>query len=159
MSAKKAQTATKDKSASITVRLDPKLKYGLEILARKQYRNLSSLVEWALNKALNDPNDGLPFLNEIWDFDETDRFINLANHSPELLTFDEQKLWRLLKDYCEEYSYQRGSYIDIEKARTNWKILLDVAEGKADKSVLLAANKDAEKSKVFVEEFEDEIPF
>ncbi|MDA0781240.1 MAG: hypothetical protein PQ612_00060 [Rickettsiales bacterium] len=94
------------KAESITVRLDPKIRYGLELLARKQRRNLSSVVEWALQKAIHDPVDGLydeksdklNFLNFLWDVEESDRLYQLATCRPELLTFEEEKLVKVITE-------------------------------------------------------------
>jgi len=155
MVTKRTSSGSSEKTASMTVRLDPKLKYGLEILARKQYRNLSSLVEWALNKALQDKQEGLPFLNQIWDVDEADRFIKLAEHSPELLTFDEQKLWKLIDGDSECKNYYNGNYYIANKVvKENWEKFIAVSKGKAEKSILPGAIKAK-----MEEELEDEIPF
>jgi hypothetical protein len=158
----KAKSNTSDKSASITVRLDPKLKYGLEILARKQYRNLSSLVEWALNKALSDYNEGLPDLVSIWDVYEADRLVKLALYKPELLNFDEQKLWKLIKEngLCWHGSYKNKywtwqlseSYANWGVIRSNWKDFQKVAAGEAGEETL-------PKWQIYKNELNDEIPF
>lgn len=36
--------------------------------------------------------------NNVWDVDEADRFINLANHYPGLLTHDEQRRWKFIQE-------------------------------------------------------------
>ena len=100
------------KSDVITVRLNPKLKYGLELLSRKQHRNISSLVTWAIEQAINDPEDGLykkmdkglkvedpkQMLDVIWNFDPADRLVKLATHWPELMTYEQEKLIKAFKE-------------------------------------------------------------
>ena len=97
------------KAESITVRLDPKIRYGLELLARKQRRNLSSVVEWALQKAINEPEDGLietnlntgikyNLLYELWDVEESDRLLKMAMWKHELRTFEEERLSKLIRE-------------------------------------------------------------
>ncbi|MBY0404184.1 MAG: hypothetical protein K2X66_09815, partial [Cyanobacteria bacterium] len=57
--AKKASKGSQTKAEALTLRVNPKIKYGLELLARKQHRTLSSVMEWAIDKALKDKKDGL----------------------------------------------------------------------------------------------------
>lgn len=118
--AKKTKTKSKRKTISspstkgdvITVRLNPKLKYGLELLSRKQHRNISSLVTWAVEQAINDPEDGLyknmskglkiaepiQMLDVLWDNDPADRLVKIAIHWPELMTYEDELVAREAKD-------------------------------------------------------------
>ncbi len=163
MSTKKAGAKGGEKTTSLTVRLDPKLKYGLEILSRKQHRNLSSTVEWALNMVLGNASDGLPYLEEIWDVDEADRLVKLALYSPELLTYGEQKIWKLIKEsgLCWGMHYDcagvckwvtTNNNVDWKEIRDNWDIFVSVSRGDEDESKL---PKWVDKRKVL----DDEIPF
>ena len=86
------------KSNSLTVRLEPKLRYGLELLARKQRRNLSGVVEWALLCQINSKDDGID-LEKLWDVDEVGRINCLSKYAPELLTFEERKY---LKEFYDD---------------------------------------------------------
>ena len=99
------------RTETITVRLDPKLRFAAELAARKQRRTLSSLIEWAIEDALkryefhegdnytNEPSiSAMDAANYIWDVDEADRFVKLAIRWPDLLTHDEQVLWKLIKE-------------------------------------------------------------
>jgi len=91
-----------------TVRFDPKLKYLAELISRKQRRTLSSFTEWAIEQILKTEKIGTPIGSEkaitvwdaqdfIWDTDEIDRFIKLVRFFPELMIFEEQQLWKLIK--------------------------------------------------------------
>ena len=95
------------------LRLDPKLKYLAEIAARKQRRSLANFVEWAIEEALKgvflaelDMNGFGPTVasvaTQLWALDEPDRLRNLATHYPELLSYDEQLVWRVI---CEHSTY------------------------------------------------------
>lgn len=77
------------KNTSITVRLDPKTRYGLELIARQQHRNLSSVVNWIIYKAITIT---FPDLAKLWDVDELARLKKLKLHRPDLLSYDEEKL-------------------------------------------------------------------
>jgi len=107
----KTTSSSGAKSDVITIRLSPKLKYGLELLSRKQHRNISSLVTWAIEQAINDPAYGLyknmskglkvaepkQMLDVLWDVDPADRLVKLAIHWPELMTYEEEKLVKIIK--------------------------------------------------------------
>lgn len=36
--------------------------------------------------------------SQLWDVDEADQFVKLALRFPDLLTHDEQKLWKLIRE-------------------------------------------------------------
>ena len=95
------------KSEVVTVRLDPKLKYLAELAARKHRRPLSSYIEWAVEQSLSrvwleeQPNgEGVSVADaeraqHLWDLDEPDRVVRLAINYPDLLTHEEQLVWKL----------------------------------------------------------------
>ena len=88
------------------MRLDPKLKYLAEIAARKQRRSLANFIEWAIERTLDGVllagSDG-PTVSEastrLWALDEPNRFVLLARHFPDLLTYDEQLFWQIINEY------------------------------------------------------------
>lgn len=95
------------RSEITTVRLDPKLKYLAELAARKQRRTLSSFIEWSIEESLRrfpiQEGDGwdqsfMAEAEKLWDVDEADRLAKLALNYPELLTHEEQLIWKLVKE-------------------------------------------------------------
>lgn len=97
------------RSETVTVRLDAKLRYLAELAARKQRRTLSSFIEWAIDDTLKrltlgSPDGGETSLtleqeaSRLWDINTAERFARLAVCHPELLTYDEQVVWKLLND-------------------------------------------------------------
>ncbi len=96
------------------MRFDPKLKYMAEIAARKQRRSLANFVEWAIERTLESvylSEDGSTVAEaspKLWALDEPDRLVKLATCYPELLTYDEQLIWRVI---CEHSTYDRESKI------------------------------------------------
>jgi uncharacterized protein (DUF1778 family) len=104
------------RSETVTVRLDPKLRYLAELAARKQRRTVSSFIEWAVENSLKDVILKLTFAldgaaddegtvttlestaKELWDVDPAERFARLAISMPEMLTHDEQLLWKQVED-------------------------------------------------------------
>jgi len=145
-----------NRSETVTIRLDPKLRYLTELAARRQRRTVSSFIEWAIEKTLS-----LVILDEgtqgasdlelasvvLWDPDEADRLAKLGLYYPDLLTYDEQVLWKLIQE-CEvlwlvDFNHRRGLPPQEKDAmllypvlRTHWEALKKVAAGEADISIL-----------------------
>jgi predicted transcriptional regulator len=139
------------RTETVTVRLDPKLRYLAELAARKQRRTVSSFIEWAIEDALKririseSKNKDGSIHDEaltLWDVDDADRFAKLALNFPELLTHDEQVLWKLV---CENNYLWRGRDNDgewvwgisekaliVERLRCHWDKFNSVARGEAD---------------------------
>jgi hypothetical protein len=68
---KRARGGKLGRSATVTVRLDPKTRYLAELMARKQRRTLSSFVEWAVEQTLGQVSfdvSGPSALNESFDY-------------------------------------------------------------------------------------------
>jgi hypothetical protein len=91
------------------MRLDPKLKYLAEIAARKQRRSLANFIEWSMEQTLGavklvESEDELQNrsvlyeANRLWDLEPSDRLIKLAENYPELLTYEEQLIWKAIFD-------------------------------------------------------------
>jgi hypothetical protein len=129
MAAKK-KPANTSRSETVTVRLDPKIRYLAEIGAREHQRTLSSFIEWAVRRALtvkgmseDEPSPGhwpatAPplWMEGLWDVDEADRFFLLASGRPELLTISEQRLWKLFTMHME----YTDTSITIQAFREFW---------------------------------------
>ena len=106
----------RSRSDTLNMRIDPKVKYLAELAARETQRTLSGFIEWAIKRALtveamaeDEPTPGEAFIikqapplyNEgFWDVDESDRFFKLASFRPDLLTIEEQRMWKLFQ-LCE----------------------------------------------------------
>lgn len=139
-----AETKRKTKAGAprtevFAMRFDPKLKYLAEIAARKQRRSLANFVEWAIEQALNNVHLIGPDFNgngetvadataKLWALDEPDRLIQLATNYPDLLSYDEQLIWRII---CEHSTFNKETKtisrfkeknnIDIGLVRDCWK--------------------------------------
>ena len=147
------------RSEVFALRLDPKLKYLAEIAARKQRRSLANFVEWAIEEALKgvpvaeaDINGNRPTVanmaTQLWALDEPERLRNLATHYPELLSYDEQLVWRVINEHTtydgatEEISrFVREKIFDDKLIRACWpEIKAYALEGgsleKLDKAVI-----------------------
>lgn len=152
------------RSETVTVRLDPKLRYLAELAARKQRRTLSSFIEWAIKDIAEreilyegsgyDGDNDRTIGNEasyLWDVDDADRFAKLALRYPELLTHEEQVIWKLIRengyfwygdwhDGIFEWRVEEGSFI-FERLREHWETVKLVASEDKPKSDLPSWNK------------------
>lgn len=173
------------RSETVTVRLDPKLRYLAELAARRQRRTVSSYIEWAIENSLRhfslDLNDNGVLADEaeaLWDVDDADRFAQLALRHPDLLTHDEQVLWKMIR---ENGLLWRGNYtgvdrewtwtvqaesLNFERLRHHWPTFCAVAEGSANAKDLPTwqKTKPAERpptpgQKSGFEDMDDDIPF
>ncbi|MDO9011635.1 MAG: hypothetical protein Q7U78_07475 [Gallionella sp.] len=177
------------RSETVTVRLDPKLRYLAELAARKQRRTLSSFIEWAIQDSLERVKiyEGNGYNGDIdvyvgaeaailWDVDDSDRFAKLAVRYPDLLTHEEQILWKLIKEngllWRGNWRGSNGEFqwkveessLIFERLRDHWEIFNKVASGESPKSALPTWNKiqTASEKKPEVKnpfDFDDDIPF
>lgn len=151
------------RSETVTVRLDPKLRYLAELAARKQRRTVSSFIEWAVQESLSlvnlrDESGDSPddfqraitvgaMADGLWDIDEADRFAKVALQFPELLDHEEQILWKLVRenglfwkgryDAQDEWVWktEQGSLI-FARLREHWDTFKAVSEGEASRDTL-----------------------
>lgn len=128
----------------VSVRLDPRLKYLAELAARKQRRPLSGFIEWAVegelrNVILEEKHDSYgsretisvtdaEATHQLWDVDEADRTVRLALHYPELLTYEEQMVWKLIREcgllWRGTYNTPAGDFQwKVEKDKMRWDLL------------------------------------
>ncbi len=137
------------RSEVATLRLDPKLRYFIELAARKQRRTISSYLEWAAEQSLDrirltDSAGSASSLadetEQLWDVDEIERFVKLASRYPELLNHHEQMLWKLIRE--DPHLWRRSGEeqllgnLNIGRLRTDWDRYVAVAQGKVGKSLL-----------------------
>jgi hypothetical protein len=135
----------------VAVRFDPELKYMMELAARVQRRSVANYVEWAVEESLKNVeihlfgiDDGEPTMlsdrqvrSDLWDPLEPDRFCNLAYIAPNLLTHDEQKLWKFIKEVVSIlYPSSNGFLMEVkvdqhleamELVRKSWEFLKNSA--------------------------------
>mgnify|MGYP006269868053 CR=1 FL=1 len=99
--------AEKARSETVSLRLDPRLKYLCEIASRLENRSLSAFAAAALESRLLQsvvevgPTSGrLLDLDKdltLWDPDEATRIAKLAFHVPTALLFAEKEVWKRVR--------------------------------------------------------------
>jgi len=169
------------RSETVTVRLDPKLRYLAELASRRQRRTLSSYIEWAIEDSLKhvslDIGEGKVLSDEaelLWDVDDADRFARLALRHPDLLTHEEQILWKLIREHG---SLWRGNFNNVDREwrwsvreesllfdrlRKAWPKFVQVAEtgvGHEELPSWVRNEKATAKKSTGFDDMDDDIPF
>lgn len=92
-----------DKLEQFSIRLPPKLKFGLELLARAQHRSLSQVVEWAVQMGMNSYEVGRDFesltdlLTAAWSYpEEGRRLLEVYRSAPALLSYEDAAACELI---------------------------------------------------------------
>ena len=173
------------RSETVTVRLDPKLRYLTELAARLHRRTSSSYIEWTIKASLDaEPlrpaglsgsvatNDTIGSEAEyLWDVDEADRFAKLALRYPHLLTHEEQLVWKLVREngllwkgYDDkttgEWAWNvREQGLVFERLREHWTTFNAVARGEAERSSLPRWTKTKPVPGSGFDDMSDDIPF
>lgn len=139
-----------NKSETVTVRLSPKHRFAVELLARMQRQTVSAVIEGLIRERFGAAlqNLGTPepasldaerlalaldgdvrhvgdLLTAIWDPREPDRFANAATVAPGLLSEDEELLWRLIREAPQLW---RKRDLDRKALRDNWAAILRAAD-------------------------------
>jgi len=147
------------RSETVTIRLDPKLRYLASLAARKQHRTLSSFIEWTIAETLKhialrdfDEKDEKAVsvaveAESLWDVDEADRFAKLAMSHPEMLNHHEQIVWKLVRENGHLWRgredtngvwqwYASPETLIPKRLRENWDLFNEVASGEKEQTVL-----------------------
>lgn len=116
--ARPKKTSDQTATVSVSLRIDPRIKYGIDLAARIQKRTVTGVVEWAVERALADVKMPIDFMVEghhgkpelpapqsvfdavtdrLWSPDEATRVIRLAFEYPSLLTFEEGLIWESIR--------------------------------------------------------------
>lgn len=104
---RKSAPGTVVKTETLTLRINAKLKYVLELVARKQHRNLSEVTSWCIEQALINQPEGAKSLglgefpktvDALWSPFQSDRLVLLAIKRPDLMTYEDDVVWRFIQD-------------------------------------------------------------
>ena len=106
------RTGETSTTVAVGIRIDPKIKFALDITGRLQKRSLTAVIEWAISQAItNQQVDSCgetlsSVLDKVWSTDESVRLVKLAYHMPEALTYDELRIWETIK--ATGYFWHKG---------------------------------------------------
>jgi hypothetical protein len=129
------------RTETVTVRLDPKLKFAAELAARRHRRTLSSFIEWAVEEASEKVVVGLKenetakyVMADVWSVNEVDRFFKFAQKYPHLLTHDEEVLWEAIVENTFIWKFKNDKSGGLEddslgKLKLMWAEFKEYAKG------------------------------
>lgn len=127
---KKGETST---TVSVGIRIDPKIKFALDIMGREQKRSLTAVIEWAIGNAISQQKASgtnetfSALIDKIWSTDEPTRLANMAFYMPSVLTYDELRIWETViwTDYFWSFpeSPKTPEYFNFVVFRANWDAL------------------------------------
>lgn len=144
-----------NRSEVVPVRFDPKLKWAAELLAAKERRTLSSLVEWVMEKAVKEmvvtSDDGKPVTawqvaDKSWVEEPISRIMKLSISYPDLLTNTEGRISSVLSllTWFEESCTPNGSIFFLQPvAKRIWPSILACAEGEIEQEELYKLYREA----------------
>jgi len=94
------------KNVTVSVRVSPKVRFGLEMMSRLHHRTVPEIVSDAINQVFSSELEGLyddngppeaggqrPLMNVLWAERPSDRLANIALECPYLLSSPEKKVW------------------------------------------------------------------
>ena len=180
--ARTGRGGTLSRSETVTVRLDPKLQYLAQLAARSHRRTLSSWIEWSIKTSIDQeqlPNseatNGKFSLGAaaafLWDVDESGRLAQLAFHYPSLMTFEEQLIWKLVKE--NGYFWKGRSnpssgewewdcypkFLIVQRLEQHWQVICDVARTGEGHDRLPTWERVKAEAKPVPDEDDDGLPF
>jgi hypothetical protein len=147
----KARNAEMVRSETLTFRLDARLKFLTGLAARSQGRKLSNYVEQSLEQSFanvliedeREPNtetNAKPYgksladmADQLWDVNESTRFLNVVHTAPWLITDGESKLLSVVRH--SDYYAPKGR-LDSGRIADDWEMLRAIADGTAEFDLL-----------------------
>lgn len=111
----RVDVGSRNKSEVITIRINPKVKFGPELMARLHNRTVAQTVEMAIECVLDDPFDGTQHLrdvnyaprliDELWSPHRGERLLRMVLGRPDLLCYEEELVWNKLEraNVLDEY--------------------------------------------------------
>ncbi|MNB93198.1 hypothetical protein D3C76_465360 [compost metagenome] len=163
--ARPKKSADQSTTVSVSLRIDPRIKYGIDLAARIQKRTVTGVVEWAVEQALADvslprsvfaehedpdaPTDLASSLDDrLWSSNEGVRLVLLASRYPQLLSYEETRIWETIKlsppfwhrlprsaEDCSPWENAKLSVI-----ADSWPTIIEIVESRKDVVVLTNAD-------------------
>jgi hypothetical protein len=132
--------ATARKTDALSIRIDPRMKYGLELLARHQRRAVTGVVEWTLSEAFKSETIAAPqgvtinfdqIVRLTWSENEIERVLALYFNFPTLLSYEESRVVNTLLrtyDLWRDLDSSKLSNFKAHEVLPHWEKLRPVVE-------------------------------
>lgn len=123
----KYNVAGKERSDTLSIRINAKLKFTLELWARLEHKNITTVVAEVMqdavkgraNKTFALKGGSRPWadlIEEVWNPLEPDRLVKLALVAPEALNDNEQVVWTLIKENGKCFNRGQPNFPAIREA-------------------------------------------
>lgn len=132
------------KTEALTLRLDPRMKFQIELLSRIWHQSITGVIETAVERAASvvkvsaDRELTITQLTrDVWSPDDAETLIRLAIQAPHLMSFEESCIWAVIEASEEDcffrYWYnEKGKLISVRPRKKvikmAWELLLSRAE-------------------------------
>jgi predicted transcriptional regulator len=139
------------KTEALSIRIDPRLRFGLELVARNQRRSVTGVVEWAIESYLNEQQiDRLnqhsqtfaDVTRQAWSDNEVERLANLGTQFPELMTYEESRMWRVISQTTILWNDRQKLRMDADIVLHQWAKLRPLLVEAAAQEVLLPLSNE-----------------
>lgn len=138
-----------DTPGNITLRLDGKTKFTLELLSRSQHRSITAVVGWLAQEEAKRgllTADGESMVDRLWSVNEWERILRLSVVAPELMNFREEEILNVIKTEPRLWTSEQDAWLKLI-GRTDvqfekgamfpnlmfigmaWDMIVDVADG------------------------------
>lgn len=153
---KKAEQTT----INVSLRIDPKIRYAIDLLAREQKRSITGVIEWSVLQALKAQEVTSPAGNTLslyelmdltWSPDEAERITALGVFSPHTLNHEESCIWSLIKSSGLFMLRGKGDNHDVSEFIPNIPLIKMCWPLIKDKGVQLAEWPHPGASKIITE--------
>lgn len=140
----KKSLRSQPKHATMTIRISHLNRFALELTARKQHRTVSSVLDWAIERALLDDiaapevvhkkithPDGTieewdemqpSLLQKLWSEHEYERLLNFAKYAPDLMSYEQKSIWALIKTNDQLWN---GGDVNPIFLKACWDVLVE----------------------------------
>lgn len=144
------------KTQALSIRMDARTRYGLELLSREQRRPVAGVAEWCIWEAFRREKvrnyEGREvaiesLLNELALASELERLLVLGFIYPSLMSFEESRMYRVLLETRQlwtdkDHHHKMGSF-KMRAILPNWERLRPILWASAQgKRPLLALSED-----------------
>ena len=129
------------KSDRLNLRIAPRAKFGLELLAKKERKTPSAIFEEALTRLFEErlreerrvPGEQgtvqVSLLDETWDALAPDRLVKLARLAPEYLDDKERAIWTVIRERADCWRDKETESPNMPAIREAWSSI----EAEADR--------------------------
>lgn len=108
------------KSEVVTVRVTPRIRYGLELMARLHQESIPEVITRAISEAFTSEDGGLfvyvdddksqprNLLDRVWADRPSDRLVNLALRYPAVMSRTEKTMWSVVRGTPKYWRSERA---------------------------------------------------